>query len=588
MSELKSTAPYNFVRLNKVVLQPPLADAMNNLQAANTNEAHEQIKAKYKEYVLKGEKFSGYFDVEVVNKSPLYIGDTLNGKSSFFSDGKNYCIPGSSMRGCLKNIFKIITNGSMRIGVDGDVDNQTLYYRSFASSHDEFNEEYKREMSITNSNNNKKGVYKYSAKPGFLVKQGNSFYVCPAECEVKRVTVEKANIYGKPYFDWNSDKVTVYTGAIDGKKNIYIIKKPSWNIKYVVSENCLLKYLNDKNRNGINLIGLNELTTNIDNGYARKGNDSLAILKGAQLYDYIIPCFYVENRGMVKHFGSGPLYRIPYRKSIGDHIPSGLKEDKVDFADAIFGNKELWGSRVFFEDLYIKARNGTSVTYPEADAEPMLGPKPTSFQNYLMTDEEGKSQHWNSSAELRGYKLYWHKKCQWKDSRENRENMDVIKTIAPMKEENHFYGRLRFENLDAVELGALAKVFAIGEGSNTCFKLGMGKALGMGSVKIVGKLHLRTKDYFASFLSKGIEETSYNRFVEIFDSYVCTKLSENEYKLYQERMYELQLIMDYSLKNAADWEERTEYISINDENKKKLVTDRKPLPLIEDVVGKKK
>ena len=118
------TAPYNFVRLNDKVIQPPLAEFILNKK---------DKKQGYKDFMATGEKYSGYFDVEIKNITPLYIG----GVEGAFSDGKNYCIPGSSLRGCLKNIFKIITNGNMKIGTSGDVDviDRVLYYRSFASTY---------------------------------------------------------------------------------------------------------------------------------------------------------------------------------------------------------------------------------------------------------------------------------------------------------------------------------------------------------------------------------------------------------------------------------------------------------------------
>lgn len=158
-------------------------------------------------------------------------------------------------------------------------------------------------------------------------------------------------------------------------------------------------YRDDKNRNGLDLL-------KVDN--RKKGTDREQFLKGAEKFDYIVPCFYVEENGIVSHFGAGPYYRIPYRESIGDHVPRALKEEQIDFADAIFGNKECWSSRIFVEDCYLD--NDKSVLEKEDYAKILMGPNPTSFQFYLNTDEYKNPQHWDSETDIRGYKFYWHKK----------------------------------------------------------------------------------------------------------------------------------------------------------------------------------
>ena len=77
------TAPYNFVKLNDVVVNAPFS---SKLQEGKEQQA-------YKQYLTSGEaKYSGYFTIEVENITDLLIN---NGKDAFFSDGENYLLPGS-------------------------------------------------------------------------------------------------------------------------------------------------------------------------------------------------------------------------------------------------------------------------------------------------------------------------------------------------------------------------------------------------------------------------------------------------------------------------------------------------------------
>ena len=118
------TTPYNFVPLNDVVLHPPLYEYVKGY-TDNVG-----MQKGYKEFLLADKKYSGYCEVDIENITPLYIAGE---DKKFFSDGKNLCIPGSSLRGCLKNIFKIITNGTMRVDKENpDITDKILYVRNLA------------------------------------------------------------------------------------------------------------------------------------------------------------------------------------------------------------------------------------------------------------------------------------------------------------------------------------------------------------------------------------------------------------------------------------------------------------------------
>lgn len=569
------TAPYNFIKLNDVVVSAQFSEKLN---------AGEEQQA-YKEFLTSEEaKYSGYFEIKVENITPFFIN---NGKDKFFSDGVNYLIPGSSLRGAIKNYFKILTNGTMRTGDDGDVTDKYLYYRTFASPFKDLSTAYKREMTAKDPVRN---IDVPSSQPGFLVRQGKNYYICPAT--FKRVKDEYKAQHKLSVIEWTNTAVNVFTGPMRNKKHYYQFTGAQWSKKLEIPEKILLSYFTDKNGNKTNKqLRLFDEFGNINKDIWKAGTGSAKILQGASAYDYVVPCFYVADNDIVRHFGSGPLYRIPYKKSIGEHIPAKLNSTIVDFTAAVFGNKENWGSRVYFENLYLW--DGQKANFEDKDrAIPLLGANPTSFQNYLETDNNGKAAYWNAASNIRGYKLYWHKKCDWrKDKNDKNQNVNVSKAFAPLKPGHTFVGKVRFENLSAVELGALANVLSLGDDGSSAYKLGMGKPIGMGSVYIKAKLHLQNDAYYTTLFSEtgfdsGVELGDKQKYIGIFKQYMNEMLTPASLRLYKERIEELSKIMDEGHLKETDWARKTAYMNINEPNDKDLANYRIPLPCIKDVVKK--
>ena len=568
------TTPYNFVPLNDVVLHPPLYEYVKDYTD------NKDMQKGYKEFLLDGKKYSGYCEVDIENITPLYIGGA---DKKFFSDGENLCIPGSSLRGCLKNLFKVITNGTMRIDKDNpDITDKILYFRNLAGKKvDPTKQLYSDRFTYDKTYKDKDGKLKTKkesiAKAGFLVREGKQYYICRAEMKPEKGDKRKVNPEA-PCIKWNNEGADVSTGYMNNKKHYYEIKSPVWKDKYLIPDNVLNGYRDDKNRKGLDLL-------KVENH--KKGTDREQFLKGAEKFDYIVPCFYVEENGIVSHFGAGPYYRIPYRESIGDHVPRALKEEQIDFADAIFGNKECWSSRIFVEDCYLD--NDKSVLEKEDYAKILMGPNPTSFQFYLNTDEYKNPQHWDSETDIRGYKFYWHKKMDWQGVKDDNENMNNV--IAPVKANNHFKGKIRFENLDAIELGAFMYLFGIAEEEDICYKLGMGKSIGLGSIKLTGKFYFRDDTYYKKLFAtdkkgfaKCLIEVDKQKFIDEFKSYIKNKLSAKSFALYNQRIKDLKTILStkYMMStNSKKWNNITQYMKIKD---MEIIKNRTPLPTIQEVI----
>ncbi|HEY2090408.1 MAG TPA: TIGR03986 family CRISPR-associated RAMP protein [Thermoanaerobaculia bacterium] len=217
------------------------------------------------------------------------------------------------------------------------------------------------------------------------------------------------------------------------------------------------------------------------------------------------PLFYlVGKKGELVYFGPTLMFRMSYAHTIGDFVPAGLRrESDIDLAEAIFGrvgNEGAIKGRVRFEDA-----KATAATFLDTDGgrrSPLIlgAPKPTSFQLYLEQDQPDdplKLRHWGSdpkNTRIRGSKRYWHRRNAG-ENRFEKQLMPASKQhtiIRPVDASSHFAGRIQFDNLLPVELGALLFVLELPETMR--HQLGMAKARGLGSVEIRPALTLIDRD----------------------------------------------------------------------------------------------
>ena len=254
------------------------------------------------------------------------------------------------------------------------------------------------------------------------------------------------------------------------------------------------------------------------------------------------PLFYlVDSKGQLVYFGSTAMFRLVYDRRPIDLIPPQLRSPEIiDFAEALFGfvrdDDELkqmnpqpkqgekgraYAGRVFVTDATLDAGQQNiwlPVDAPDGVLEPAIlaSPKPTSFQHYLTQsnpNEKAKLNFYDSrETTLRGFKMYWAKgnvsaetlraqpspddlarrpdlvarrferqNGQWRVKADSKQHT----RMKPVNVGKSFTFRVYFEHLSSVELGALEWALRLpGPAVEYCHRLGMGKALGMGAVKL--------------------------------------------------------------------------------------------------------
>lgn len=225
------------------------------------------------------------------------------------------------------------------------------------------------------------------------------------------------------------------------------------------------------------------------------------------------PLFYLlDANNKLEFIGPTLFFRLPYKNYTGDYVPVD-PDGSLDLAEAIFGavngepqdDKPQSGShksRVRFDDAEWVGNSSNSPFMEGNDGirwpAVLSAPKPTSYQNYLVqSDPEGRKEKLLSysapppdsggsiTTALRGFKLYWHrgqpdeKELQIEQPKKNQKQYTVIRPVKPGME---FRGRIRFENLSKLELGALLAALELP--ADYRHHLGMGKPLGMGSIRV--------------------------------------------------------------------------------------------------------
>lgn len=548
-----ATAPYNFVSLPEHVLISPIDGGA---------ETDEERQENYRKHILSKGKLSGIISLTIKTKTPIFIG---NREGEFFGPNGKPVIPGSSLRGMVKNIFKIVTCSSLRGDKDdADFNDKKLYFRTMADKKKNIRKAYTDRMSAYDPAAKKNISY---AKAGFLIhsKETQEYYMVPTDFE--EVWEEPSAVQRKsPSIDWGNDgskRITMYTGTMRKKCHYTIHKKQDFTERIRVDSTVIEDYKMDVTRKGVSIF---------DQGYCKQGR-SAGDYAGDQEIDFVAPCFYVEEGGQINHFGFGRYYRIPYKHSIGKLVPKELQGETVDYTDAVFGRKELWGSRLSFEDAV--CINGTAAQEQPAFPKILGSPKPTSFQLYLKQEDENEIKHWDSNnAVIRGYKMYWHRKEAWKNPVQEKSNV-CENMIRPVKAGQEFHGRIRFERLSREELGALLKVFELAEKDKSLyFKLGQGKSIGLGSIRVEAILETIKEDscYKQLFDEQGawneaLDKVDMTPFVEDFDKALKKGLSSEAYGRYLISQRELCYLLNWENAEKEDWNAKTEMMDIEDPDK---------------------
>ncbi|BAZ32923.1 hypothetical protein NIES4074_54310 [Cylindrospermum sp. NIES-4074] len=498
-------------------------------------------------------------------------------------------IPSSSLRGMLRNLVEIVSFSK----IDRISDNQRLFFRAVAASSnkDSLGKEYKQYVSPKNIeagylSQDKEGWY---IQPAKIIKNETFAWVREQEINLSNIKKFNDDEYHPQYISISYE--TVNRDISDRAKRLFALNvdlPDIYKAKGVLVTSGNMKQASESSprRNHCIVFEQNSTSTKL-----RIDDKAIDHYRNA-LTDFQKKSPFDENWGMLNEncsvvfyyppqtgnkvgfFGQSPNFRIPYSPEgngqaatvvdfIPLHLDHGNNSSIIDLADAIFGwvkedkklpqNVRQRGSRVSITDAKYKFdKNG--IWYkgnPDDTLIPQIlsEPKPTCFQHYLVQPDDikadqSKLKHYASKPKLetviRGHKLYWHKGI--KPDIEHPEGNNVsgtqITKIKPIDREVTFEFNIHFENLTNIELGTILWVLEIAQSDKYRLKLGMGKPLGMGAVKIESQLYLsdRTSRYsklfngnnWANKETKVVSE-DYTTFVKPFETHILNNISIEDY-----------------------------------------------------------
>ena len=480
MSEISS--PYNFVPLSPFILRPDWAEKVSHDHPFSDG-------------------VCGEVDIKIEATSPLCVGgeqksaELHSASQVLFNrtpDGQ-LAIPGSSLKGMLRNVLSIASFGHFR-----QVEDRRLSVRDISKANNFYS----------------KAMNGRSVSTGWLTFEQGRWQLAP--CRYVRVLHEKIithfNLDEKTWTDRRNKTAEARYKLLKGIQALQFDKQA---YKYDCKEEAAMLGQGDQH-------GFLVVTGQAGAGYKdAKGKkrefifyppDAKALVIGQQVmadfmfihsasaeWEYWRPqvntvkpgipvFFHSDDSGQVKSMGLARMYRLAYEYTLHDAIGhthgAHLQDDTPALAELIFGligdggNESLRG-RVNIGTALLQSECKPTLTSPMVLSSPSASfypayirqPAPDSYRTLMDKD-----------VELAGWKRYPVRKVI--STMHRAENTNVQVKLETLPSGVQFLGKLRFHNLRLVELGALLWALDFGQRKYHRHSIGTGKPYGYGQVMI--------------------------------------------------------------------------------------------------------
>lgn len=470
------TAPYNFVPLNKHVYLPDWADQISHDIPFEDGE-------------------DGYIEVTWENVSPLCIRDASAGDDGYSmhvkqSDGSRlYFLPGSSLRGMLRNTLNILAFGKME-----QYDNRFFGYRIF-DTQKTLGVKYQKEMAkvkfgwLHKDESEDEKYVLYPCKDGFdkiLIEDVSEMY---PGYDKKKTSWERIEFIkgesgcffpeyyknGKTYRIFVTGQMQNHRDPAKSKKHELLISLPDKSQPINLDKKTIKSFF-----------AVYEPSPHFEKyqELLEKGTD--------------IPVSYIsdgQGKDGIAAMGMGRMFRYPYKYDVSSLIEKEQPEcqsGKRDLCETIFGwigNENSAKGRVQICNALM------TNTISENELEEIVGvlgtPKASFYPLYLKQSAPGYQTYESDDACIAGRKRYRiHDGDSVTDLPGGNGNDNVTSTLKFLPKNCTFKMRINVHNLRKVEIGALLSAITFHKTQGVYHNIGSAKGFGYGKLKCANlKLH---------------------------------------------------------------------------------------------------
>lgn len=534
-------APFNFIRLSDQVFFPEWADKIS----------HDVPFIDW---------FSGVISLDITAASPVFVrnghtqedtNNTGNDRYNSFSRiNEKYFIPGTSIKGAVRNVLSIISNGKIRVDkslkfAQREWDNTSLYPlkgqqngflcgwlkwdnkigyyienhgKPYRIAHTRL-DEYFCSQGLTGENLFKS---KFSLESGFNLNSECEYRSClydPKTATYKYALVDNIELYDLNFeiddeyaneYKPNRVKVVEEESEDSFKGCIVFTGQPSqWVFpRPITLDPTAGKFYDFVFRNDVERLQKFAISDEDFHKYESIYEDNCDWKHWkSEIYSKGIPVFFRLENQKIKDWGLAFLYKLPYEHTPFETLPSNHQSSKLDLADCILGTVS--------KDFSLKGR----VSFGHAfctDERPQVNsngvrlvlssPKASYYPIYITQKvRNGRVVQYETynDGQIAGWKRYPIRNEVWGTA----TGSDLLDTILyPLDTNSHFVSKVRFFNLNTLELGALLSALTFHDNENNAYyQLGQGKPYGYGKVKF--KIRFNCLEGKFAHLLKNVDAT---------------------------------------------------------------------------------
>lgn len=596
------TAPYNFVPLPEfIVTRYPSESDLPTHDASHPNDRN---------------LLSGEITFNIVAKNPIFVSDSQNENETrkFVKsvDGKKYEIPGSTIRGLIRNAASILSLSDWT----KNINDQRFFYRSVAESSTTLGKHYKKVLGTnTKLINNKRESIPENVQAGYIALSRNGEYcIYHARSDGGRLgkTYYKVNdgnlAINKDHFRRNVKKGFIVEEVTFSLNNKGKVVKMFQQDAYFKGNLLYSGFVRLGNTNKVSAYVINEIdreTTPIQlkkediKAYKADLKFRLSKFKKSERdrmehffdlphkpgIEYSKPCFYLQYDG-VTYFGFTAFLRLLFPYSTKDLIPEYITNKKagIDYSDALFGfttkdDRSNYASRVQFQSAKL-----VSMTDPVRTVSITPGsPRASAYRFYLNQDPLNQKNDYytylTKDTTLRGMKQYWIKEV---DQLNYNNQNDSLKTdLEVLPKHSVFKVKITFDQLHDDELGLLLWALK----GPKYHQIGMGKPYGYGvvSFELIKCFVSKNQDLYKDLTNMfhiNREQIDIDSYINLYKSYMLKQLKQQGFILDENfKLEELDSIQIFlAMKDFTKLKrEDMQYTKVNEYSKVTLPTAKQLL-----------